>query len=255
MNRRKFVAATASVGLAAAETTPKHSIYDLRFYYMRNGTQVDRTTAYLREVWLPAMKRAAVGPVGFFSPVLGERSPFILALTSYAGLAEIEAARAKLAADREFQKGWDAYNTIGDPAYIRIESTLLRAFSAFPTIDVPPTDGKRAARIFELRTYESMNEKASDQKVGMFEGGEAGVFKRLGMSPVFFGQAMVGQNLPSLTYMLSFDDLAARERLWRAFGSDPEWQKLRSQPGLSDAEIVSNISSMILRPLPFSAIR
>jgi hypothetical protein len=55
--------------------------------------------------------------------------------------------------------------------------------------------------------------------------------------------------------MLSFDDLASRERLWRAFGSDPEWQKLRAQPGLSDAEIVSNISNAILRPLAFSPIR
>ena len=26
---------------------------------------------------------------------------------------------------------------------------------------------------------------------------------------------MVGQNLPNLTYMLAFDDLASRERLWR----------------------------------------
>jgi hypothetical protein len=55
--------------------------------------------------------------------------------------------------------------------------------------------------------------------------------------------------------MLSFEDLAARERLWSAFGSDPEWRKLRAQPGLSDAEIVSNITSSVLRPLPFSQIR
>jgi hypothetical protein len=55
--------------------------------------------------------------------------------------------------------------------------------------------------------------------------------------------------------MLGYDDLAARDKLWRAFGSDPEWQKLRSQPGYSDAEIVSNISNTILRPLPFSMIR
>jgi hypothetical protein len=55
--------------------------------------------------------------------------------------------------------------------------------------------------------------------------------------------------------MLSFDDLAARERLWRAFSSDPEWQKLRATPGLSDAEIVSNINNTILRPLAFSMVR
>ena len=42
---------------------------------------------------------------------------------------------------------------------------------------------------------------------------------------------------------------------WRAFGSDPQWQKLRATPGLSDPEIVSNISNSILRPLPFSPIQ
>jgi hypothetical protein len=89
----------------------------------------------------------------------------------------------------------------------------------------------------------------------MFDNGEIGIFRRLGMRPVFFGQTIVGRDMPNLTYMLAFDDLAHRERAWRAFGADPEWQKLRATPGLSDAEIVSNISSAILRPLPFSPIR
>jgi hypothetical protein len=55
--------------------------------------------------------------------------------------------------------------------------------------------------------------------------------------------------------MLGYDNLAARDTLWKAFGADPEWQKLRSTPGLSDADIVSNISNTLLRPLPFSMIR
>ena len=55
--------------------------------------------------------------------------------------------------------------------------------------------------------------------------------------------------------LLTFDDLTSREKLWGNFGRDPEWQKLRAQPGLSDAEIVSNITNTILRPLPFSPIR
>jgi hypothetical protein len=89
----------------------------------------------------------------------------------------------------------------------------------------------------------------------MFDDGEAAIFRRLGMQPVFFGQTIVGRNLPNLTYMLTFDDLAARDRLFAAFGADPEWKKLRAQPELADALIVSNISNTILRPLPFSAIR
>ena len=61
--------------------------------------------------------------------------------------------------------------------------------------------------------------------------------------------------MPNLTYMLGFDSLAAREKAWSAFGQDSEWQKMRSQPGVSDAEVVSNISNLIVSPMEGSDIR
>jgi hypothetical protein len=258
MNRRKFMAGSAAAGLstaAAADTPPKNSIYTLFYFYMRNGPQVERTTAYLRDTFLPAAKRNGMGPVGFFSPVFGERAPYILSLASHPGFAAIEAMHTKFADDKEFQKGWDAYNSGADPAYVRMEVNMLYAFDKYPAIEVPPTDAQRPARVFELRTYESLSEKAGQKKIKMFEDGEAAIFKRLGMNTVLFGRTIAGRNMPSLTYMLGYDDMAARDKLWGAFGRDPEWQKLRATPGLSDAEIVSNITSTILRPLPFSMIR
>ena len=256
MKRRQFVTTAAAAGLASAAPAepPGNAIFHLVYFYMRTGPQVERTTQYLNTVFLPAARRNGIGPVGFFSPVIGERSPFILSLATYPSFASIETIHNKFAEDKEFEKGFDAYNTIGDPAYVRMESTLLRAFDGMPA-QTPPTDARRAARIFEMRTYESVNEKDSRRKIQMFDDGEIGIFRRLGMTPVFFGQTLVGRNLPSLTYMLAFDDLASRERLWSAFGADPEWRKLRAQPGLSDAEIVSNIGNTILRPLGFSPIR
>jgi len=259
MRRRNFVAATAALSVAVAQPSaesPAHNHYFLlRWYFMRSGPQVDRTTKFLSGAYLPAAKRAGAKKMGFFSPVIGERSPFILAMAVYPSLSALESSDAGMAADKDFQGAVDAYDVIGDPAYVRIESELLRAFDGFPDLTAPPDDGKRAARVFEMRTYESPSEKAGRRKIKMFEDGEAGIFRRLGMAPVFFGKGMIGANLPSLTYVLSFDDLASRERLWKAFGADPEWQKLRAQPGLSDAEIVSNISNQMLRPLNFSEIR
>jgi hypothetical protein len=256
MNRRAFMTSTTAAGLsaAAAEPTPRSSIYSLYYFHMRTGPQMDRTTAYLRDTFAPAAKRAGVA-VGFFSPVIGEGSPYILSLAAYPGWSGIEAAHAKFADDQEFQKGWDAYNVIGDPAYERLDVRMLQAFDKFPTLDAPPTEGRHSARIFELRTYENPSEKACARKIKMFEDGEAGIFKRLGMAPVFFGRTVAGPRMPSLSYMLSYDDLAARDSLWKAFGSDPGWRKLRATPGLSDPEIVSNINNTILRPLPFSPIK
>ncbi len=256
VKRRHFLTATgAALAVPAAADPTGNAWYQLHFFFLRNGPQVERTTAYLKDVWLPATRRNGIGPVGFFSPVIGERAPFILSLASVPSWTALETAHSKLAADKEFLKGRDEYDDPANPPYVRMESGLLRAFDGMPALETPPTEGQPAARIFEMRSYESPNEKAGARKIKMFNDAEMGIFRRLGMRPVFFGQAVTGSDLPKLTYMLAFDNLAARERLWAEFGADPEWRKLRAQPGLSDAEIVSNISNAILRPLPFSPIR
>src|ERR1043165_825664 len=98
MHRRTFLAASSLAPLArAAEPEhPKNASYHLVYYYMRNGTQVERTTQYLQKVWLPAAQRAGIGPLGFFSPVLAERAPFILSIASYSSFGAIESAHNKI---------------------------------------------------------------------------------------------------------------------------------------------------------------
>jgi hypothetical protein len=241
--------------MQAQSEAPRRAFLELRYFKMRNGHQVERTTTYLQKGWLPAAGRAGVHPVGFFSAVIAPGSPFILSLASYPSFEAIQAASEKIAADKEFQSAADEFNSMTELSYIRIESSLLWAFPSMPAIEVPPVTPGRSARVFELRTYESPNEKACDRKVKMFGDGEIAIFRKCGMLPVFFGQTVIGANMPNLTYMLAYDDLEARDRTWRAFSSDPDWQKLRATPGLSDAEIVNNISNGILRPLPFSPIR
>jgi hypothetical protein len=259
MQRRTFLAASAGAGWARPlfSAANKKSIFELTYFRLRNSpdSQMARTSELLSEAFLPAAKRAGIGPVGLFSGVIAQHSPFILSLVSFPSLAAMEEAEGKLGEDREFRKAVDAYYAKPGLGYMRMESSLLRGFDSMPQIEVPPVEGRKAPRIFELRTYESNNLSTLRRKMKMFDGGEIGIFRRLGMRPVFFGETIVGPNMPNLTYMLSFDNLAAREEKWRAFGSDSEWKKLRAQPGLADAEIVSNISNSILRPLPASPIR
>jgi hypothetical protein len=256
MQRRQFVGAAASAGLAAvpAAAAQQNAFFELRYYHLRTGSQTQRTADFLSKHFLPAAQRLGIGPLGFFGAVIAEGSPFILALIGYPSVAAFADSIERLAADKEFQRGFDEYNSMTELSYIRMENSLLRAFDIMPSIAVPPA-GQRPPRIFELRTYESNNARAAQRKIRMFNEGEAGIFQRLGMAPVFFGETLVGRNLPNLTYMLSFESLAARDKLWGAFGADPEWQKLRAQPGYADAEIVSNIGNAILRPLDFSPIR
>jgi NIPSNAP len=263
MTRRKFVPATAAAAAAALQgqqmkTAARPAVYELRVAHLRNTpeNQRQRVSDLFQNTTMPALLKHGAGPVGFFGSSVGPGGPFLLALSSFPSLAAMEEIRAKMAADAEYTRQIEAFNALPGLSYQRVDVTLLRAFAGVPAIEIPPNDPKRPPRVFELRTYESNNTSSLRRKIKMFdEGGEIAIFRKLGMQVVFFGETIAGQNMPSLTYMLAYDDLAARERLWSAFGKDPEWQKLRVLPGLSDAEIVSNIGTVLLSPLAFSPIR
>jgi hypothetical protein len=240
--------------LGAAES--KRAIIELRQFKMRNTTDGmgARTIDHIGKSYLPALRRSGSGTVGLFASVISQDSPYVLVVSSYPGIAAWDEAREKLAKDRQYEKELGAYNA-GGLGYVRMETTLLRAFDTVPNIEKPPTGENHAPRVFELRTYESNNVETLKRKVGMFNDGEIGIFRKLNMLPVFFGETIAGRNMPNLVYMLAFDDLAAREKSWKAFGGDLEWKKMRVQPGLTDPEIVSNISNSIVQPLAQSEIR
>jgi hypothetical protein len=143
----------------------------------------------------------------------------------------------------------------GPLGFVRSEVTLLRGFPGFPAIQVPPAKQGGGSRIYEIRIYESNTPKSLARKIRMFDEGEHALFAKIGMVNVFFGETIVGRNMPNLTYMVGYNDLAHREKVWSEFGGHPEWKKMLAQPGVSDAEIVSNISNSLVRPVGWSAIR
>ena len=141
---------------------------------------------------------------------------------------------------------------LSDPAYVRQERQLMLAFKDMPTVEAPsPAMGD--GRIFEWRVYESHSIRAAQKKIDMFnEGGEIAIFRRTGLTPVFFGETLFGPAMPNLTYMLAFDNMVTRDAAWQRFIDDPAWHALRDDPQYADT--VSNISDIILRPAPFSQI-
>lgn len=257
MTRRNFAAAGAALMLADSVSgqTPGRAVIELRYMKMRTNAdnQLQRTSEFLGKEAVPALERAGAGPLGFFASVIGPDSPFVLAVAQFPSLAAMETIRAKQAADAKYQKALEAY--VGGPlGYERLESSLIRCFESIPGIEVPPAK-EQGPRVFEIRMYESNNTLSLAKKRKMFNEGEIAVFRKLGMRPVFFGETIVGAKMPNLVYMLAFDSLAHREQCWSAFGADPDWKALRSKPGYGDADLVSNITNSIVRPLPFSGIK
>ena len=254
MTRRNLITASAAAAWGASAAEPdRRSLFEMRTFKLRNGpeNQRQKVTAFLK-AYSPLAKLAGAGPVAAFSCSIGEDTPFLLAITSFKGYADMEAVQAKLQANADYVKALGEIEAGGMP-YERQQVWLLRAFGGFPVMTLPPTEGRTGSRIFEMRTYELESTAGLERKIKMFEVGETAIFVRAGMLPVFFGETVFGPNMPSLFYMLGFDDLAARESAGRASGKDPEWKRLGAQ--FPDVATVPKLSIWFLSPLPFSDVR
>jgi hypothetical protein len=268
MERRTFITASTAVALttpgalAAGGTTAEPApgrplLFELRRYRLRTGTMANRFNGYLKDALVPALGRAGRGPIGAFNVMMGADSPTLYLLLPHATAESVATLGDRVDADGEYRKAAASLLELpsGDPPYLRCDSSLHTGVPTLPGIDKLPAAVAVSGRIFELRTYRSHSEPASRKKIDMFEAkGELAIFKRDGMHTVFFSRDLVGEGLPSLTYMLAFADAAAREKAWGVFRDDPEWAKLRALPGYADAEVVCGISAALLRPTDYSQI-
>ncbi|MHC4647501.1 MAG: NIPSNAP family protein [Planctomycetota bacterium] len=260
MKRRDFLAVTclAAAGplgrAGRAESTSNKSqreYYELRKYTLKSADKQKLVLDYLETVAIPALNRIGITPVGVFK-TLEPDSADLYGLLVHKSLQSVVAASNLIGSDAAYRKAAaGVLNTPkSDPAYERIESSLMLAFEAIPRLEIPT---KKQSRIFQLRIYESHNSLAGKKKIEMFNtGGEIAIFRKAGMNPVFFGQSLIGPKLPNLTYMLGFDDMDAKEKAWNKFRVDPEWKKLKANPYYKDT--VSNVTNILLRPASCSQI-
>jgi hypothetical protein len=266
MNRRDFLSATAAAGLspltgadlleAQRQQQGEREYFEIRRYHAIPGPRQRALGSFLSDAAIPALNRAGVAPVGAFSVTYGENAPTIVLLLTHRTLESVATLRERLMDDAAYrQAGAEVLDApLGDPAYVRVESSLLRAFADMPRLEVPAGAAERAPRLFELRRYESHSDPAALRKIEMFNnrGGEIGIFRRTGLTPVFFGETVVGPHMPNLTYMLTFPDMSARDAAWATFQADPEWRRLAGDPYFADT--VSSITDTILRPTQYSQI-
>lgn len=258
--RNSHARAQGGAGKPLAKPGRPPELYELRTYHLRIGAQPKLVNDFLREVLVPALGRLGCKPVGVFEVSFGPEIPQIWLLIPHESAAAFGAVHEKLDAEVAQNRGFAAESFLrapqDAPAFERVESRLLRAVDALPRLEIPAAAAKGDKRVFELRTYETPSDAANAKKLEMFTPrlGELEIFRRVGLTPVFFGKTVIGPRQPSFTYMLTFPDLAAREAAWDRFRADPDWLKLRATPGYSDPEIMTNISDLVLRPTAYSQI-
>lgn len=240
----------------AGNKKDKRDYYQIKIYHCKNLEQVSKVEDYLQHAYLPALHRMGLTSIGVFTPIdndtLTDKKVIVfMPISSPEQLVTIE---HKLIADQQLATDGASYlNAAYDqPAYQRIESTLLHAFPLHPKYTLPTAlTTPKEERIYELRSYEGATENLYRSKVKMFnEGGEIALFKRLEFNAVFYSEVVSGAHMPNLMYMTTFNNRAQRDEHWKVFGSDPEWKRLSSLPEY--LHTVSRADIMLLHPTSYS---
>ena len=244
----------ASTAFSAA---PKREYYEIRIYSFKEKAQEETIEKFLKDAFIPAMHRAGIATVGVFKPVetdttYGKR---IYVLIPYSSLEQYTKIPDVLQKDTQFASAGAGYldAPYENPPYSRMQSILLYAFPGHPKLETPKLTTPVTERVYELRSYESHTEKIAKNKVKMFnDGDEVGLFKRLGFNAVFYAEVLAGSRMPNLMYMTTFENQASRDAHWKAFSSDPQWDKLKVMPEYQHN--VSKNEQTFLRPTGYSDI-
>jgi hypothetical protein len=123
-----------------------------------------------------------------------------------------------------------------------------------PTIAPSPSLTKDS-RCFEIRTYYALPGKLEELHA-RFRNHTIKLFKKHGMEIVgFWGPTDKEKGSENtLVYILAFPSREARDKSFRTFGADPEWQKARGESE-KNGKLVEKIDSVFLMATDYSPVK
>jgi hypothetical protein len=236
-------------------TEDTREYYQLKVYTFDSASQVATTDKYLKDAYLPGLKKIGITNIGVFKPIPNETDSIqkTYVLIPFTSMEQFVTHEHKLNNDENYLLAGNTYINApyNEPPYQRVESTLMKAFEDMPIMQPSKLESPRADRIYELRSYESATEQYHKNKVDMFNaGGEVKLFEHLNFNAVFYAEVISGSKMPNLMYMTTFDNQESRDEHWKAFGSAPEWNELKVMKKYQNN--VSHIDITFLYPTDYS---
>ncbi|HLH52300.1 MAG TPA: NIPSNAP family protein [Verrucomicrobiae bacterium] len=105
------------------------------------------------------------------------------------------------------------------------------------------------SRFFEMRTYYAAPGKLDDL-LARFRDHTMALFERHGITNIGYWLPETNSE-NALIYLLAYPSREAREKSWKEFGADPEWQSV-AKASERNGRLVSKVESVYLEPTDFS---
>ena len=241
----------AVAGGAFGADAPREWI-ELKQYTCSSVEVRDKLMAVFDAALVPALNRLGAKKVGVFwtdsatNDGNGDFNTSVFVAAAFPSAEACLTAERCLLGDAAFMRDAGALFAapMKEPLYDSCSSAVLQSFATCPTVEQV---AKSEGRLFQMRIYNSYTPERNAKKIAMFEaGGEIAVFRACGMPPVFFGEAVAGQRLPNLTYMLAFESKEKKDASWKMFMDHPDWKALKGDSQYKDT--ANKILNVVLRP-------
>ncbi|MFC4211099.1 NIPSNAP family protein [Pedobacter lithocola] len=239
---------TASTSVFAAKN---QYYYQLKIYHLKTPAQEAMVDAYLKDAFIPALHRAGINSVGVFKPIAKDTlEQLVYVFIPFKKIDGFLKLNETLAKDKQYlAEGAKYLNAAFNAApFNRVESILMKAFSAMPEFAVPKLTTPKSERVYELRSYESATENLAINKMEMFNDSEIAIFTKLNFNAVFYGQVISGSKMPNLMYLTTFNNKVDRDKHWVDFG--PEYKKISGLPQYQNN--VSKNVTLFIYPTDYS---
>ena len=125
-------------------------------------------------------------------------------------------------------------------------------FAAFVGVMSSPAAAAEPAKgkYFEMRIYTAAAGKM-DALHARFRDHTLKLFKKHGIESVAYWTAVDEKNAGKLVFVIAYPDKDSREKLWNAFGKDPEWVKAKDESE-KDGKLVDKVEQIFMTATDYS---
>jgi hypothetical protein len=135
---------------------------------------------------------------------------------------------------------------IDRPNFLVILSSLTLALAAVMTSPTASADDD--STVYELRTYTCHPGKLPELHA-RFKNHTMKLFEKHGIKNIMYWTPVDKED--TLVYLIAHKSREAADASWKAFGSDPEWKKVRSA-SVANGKLVMKVQRQFLTPTEYS---
>jgi len=200
--------------------------------------------SYIGDTLLPCMDQLRSTTRMCLEAIVAPHTPQTLLLTVYSSFDEMLEVRARIASDPRVRRSWagiESAQVLDDVrSHVLIVSEELVRF--------PAESAFVKSGLFEVRTWHAP----------AWRGGLApevsSVLSRIGVDPIVAGATVAGEHLPRFTYVVPFDDLAARQQAWVRLDTDAQWMEMQRESTSRFGSGARTTAKAIYKLAPYSPL-